>query len=196
MWRFPAGTILPSGGYLIVWADGEYWKPGLHLPWRLAASGDSLYMSVAEVRGERTVVSRIDEIVFGSIGLDVSYGRTPDGGSLWENQEVPTPGSSNGGPGPFPGTLLVGNPFPNPCRGIDLALDFEIDQGWTTVSVYDLTGRLLSVLDDRLMSEGLHRISWNLEGISGVPVPTGVYVILVQHAGAIPAARKVVVLSR
>lgn len=196
MWRFPSGTLVPANGFLLVWADDDYWKAGLHLPWRLAASGDSIYLSVAVVESGRTVVSRIDEIEFGSMPPDSSYGRLPDGGSEWRLFVTPTPGYSNGGVGPFPGFLAAGYPFPNPCFGSVLALDLEIDQGWTTVSVYDLSGRLIRILDDRLMVTGLHRIWWDLLTADGIRVPDGVYLILSEHAGAIPVARKAVVLQQ
>ena len=103
MWRFPSGTSVPANGFLLVWADDDYWKAGLHLPWRLAASGDSVYLSVAVAENGRTVVSRIDEIEFGSLPPDSSFGRIPDGGAEWRIFGTPTPGYSNGGAGPFPG---------------------------------------------------------------------------------------------
>jgi len=47
-----------------------------------------------------------------------------------------------------------------------------------------------------MMVSGLHRIWWDLLTADGIRVPDGVYLILSEHAGAIPVARKAVVLQQ
>ena len=39
-WTFPAGTSIPAGGYLLLWADGT--GAGLHAGFKLGAGGEQL----------------------------------------------------------------------------------------------------------------------------------------------------------
>jgi spore coat protein CotH len=44
-WPFPAGTTIPAGGYLIVWADEDGTDtPGLHASFKLAQDGEEVFL--------------------------------------------------------------------------------------------------------------------------------------------------------
>lgn len=62
----------------------------LHTNFKLSASGEQII--VTNPQG-----TRIDQIVFGNQSGDISYGRCPDGDSIWSFFPNPTPGSSNPG---------------------------------------------------------------------------------------------------
>ncbi len=71
-WTFPAGTIIPAGGYLIVWADDDGTQDGLHANFKLSASGESIVLS-------DPIQNMIDKVTFGAQTTDISMGRYPDG---------------------------------------------------------------------------------------------------------------------
>ena len=89
----PVGTVVPAGGRLLVWADGEPEQNGLtpgqlHTPFRLNAGGETLRLMTAG----GTV---IDEVRFGPQTRGRSEGRFPDGGPLAGPLSLPTPGDAN-----------------------------------------------------------------------------------------------------
>lgn len=94
-WTFPAGTVVPANGYLVVLASGDGFPDAngnLRTNFRLSSSGENLVL----VRPDLTVASE-----FGPSGSpfpgqspDVSYGLHPNTGeSVFF--ETPTPGTAN-----------------------------------------------------------------------------------------------------
>lgn len=71
-WQFPAGTILPAAGYLIVWCDEDGGQAGLHASFKLNRDGEQIFLSNADG-------SSIDEVVFGEQENNVSVSRVPNG---------------------------------------------------------------------------------------------------------------------
>jgi hypothetical protein len=194
-YRIPAGTVIPAGGFMLVWMDGHWWEEGLHAPWRLSASGDSLMIS-REAAGavSRTEIVPVDELRFGQIGQDLSWGRMPDGGTEWMLMEIPTPGASNTGGSPDAGYLQVELPYPNPAGPGGITLEIIVDEGWTTVDVYDLSGRLVQRILDRSLPPGSNWVFWDGTR-NGSPVPDGLYMIHVMHAGGLSESRKLILLQ-
>jgi hypothetical protein len=75
----PAGTTIPAGGYLLVWAHGAPGEngpavPDLHVGFSLSKKGEAIGLFAPD----GTV---IDGITFGQQISDVSQGRFPDGSS-------------------------------------------------------------------------------------------------------------------
>ena len=95
--HIPPGTIVPAGGFLLVWADEEtaQTQPGgnLHVNFKLAAEGESIALFAPDG-------SLVDSITFEQQTNNVSMGRYPDGGALpLLPMEMPTPGQPNFLPG-------------------------------------------------------------------------------------------------
>jgi hypothetical protein len=88
----PAGTAIPAGGYLLVWADQQGNDPTnqeLHANFKLSQSGEAIGLFAPD----GTVV---DSVVFGPQTNDVSQGRYPDGAAgPFVYMEMPTPGTPN-----------------------------------------------------------------------------------------------------
>lgn len=79
--KFPAGTSIPGSGYLIVWADADtIGQAGLHAPFKLSSSGESLYLSNPSAQ-------IIDNVTFGLGTGDMSYSRVTDGSEtfIWQS---------------------------------------------------------------------------------------------------------------
>ena len=88
---FPASTTIPAHGYLIVWADGDTGIAELHASFKLDAGGEAIGLFGADG------TTLVDSVAFGPQKADVSYGRFPDGSSIWRYFDTPTPGAANAG---------------------------------------------------------------------------------------------------
>ena len=83
---FPAITLDP-GEYLVVWADDSTAQGSLHAGFKLDGDGECLYLI------EDGVI--IDQVIWGSLGADQSWGRWPDGTGDWQLLSQATPGAEN-----------------------------------------------------------------------------------------------------
>ena len=90
-WRFPSSTatVIPSKGYLIVWADEDVLDTGLHASFRLGASGDQVHLFATD--GE----TLIDSLVFDQQTANISFGRYPDANDTLRFFFQPTAGRAN-----------------------------------------------------------------------------------------------------
>jgi hypothetical protein len=85
----PAGTILPAGGYLVVWCDDNTAAPGIHAGFSLKRSGGTIALFAPDAAG--AVLA--DVLQFGRQVSDLSLGRDPSN-SLWTVGQ-PTPADVN-----------------------------------------------------------------------------------------------------
>ncbi|MBA62057.1 MAG: spore coat protein CotH [Planctomycetaceae bacterium] len=85
-WKFPRGTIIKAGEYLIIWADESKSEKGLHANFKLSKSGEVIVISNGQ-----TVIDRLE---FAIQTTDVSQGRlNSKDGKL--NRLTPTPAAAN-----------------------------------------------------------------------------------------------------
>jgi hypothetical protein len=90
-WRFPKGTTLAPGAYLIVWCDGDgKAKPGLHANFKLSKSGETVMLVDTDERANAV----LDSVTFGKQKPDVALGRLPNGQGTFRALP-PTPGKEN-----------------------------------------------------------------------------------------------------
>jgi spore coat protein CotH len=75
-WTFPNITMAPNS-YIIVWADKDTFDIGIHANFKLAATGESIFLS-------NSAGNLLDEITYGSQsnGL-ITFGRIPNGTGPW-----------------------------------------------------------------------------------------------------------------
>ena len=88
--KFPYGTVLPAGSYLVVLADSAAGSPGLHLGFKLGISGGQLWLLDAPERGG----ALLDSLQYGPQVADFSVGRLA--GGAWGLCQ-PTLGAGNRG---------------------------------------------------------------------------------------------------
>jgi beta propeller repeat protein len=110
---------------------------------------------------------------------------------------------------PVPQSLLLGNPFPNPCRG-EVAFNFGVprksvpagDTSWSdptdhpravNVGVYTVSGRLVRTIEAGAMIPGYYRFEWDGRDESGRSVGPGIYFIHTGMGGQ-SLSRKVILL--
>ena len=118
-WRFPNGTILAPGGFLLVWGGRGSGTDMLHANFSPNAGGGTLTLLAVD----GTTV--FDQITFDKQIRDVSYGRVPDGSSTWTYLTTSSPNGAN---------------VPNPQKG--LSTDWPI---WAFI-ILSLTVCVLIVL--------------------------------------------------
>ncbi|PYK99901.1 MAG: hypothetical protein DME19_07015, partial [Verrucomicrobia bacterium] len=93
-WTVPNGTVIPSGGYLLVWADGETGQSGysgadLHAGFKLSLGGEAIGLYAPNG-------ALVDSVTFGQQTNDISQGRWPDGNSgQFYFMTAPTPRAAN-----------------------------------------------------------------------------------------------------
>ncbi len=92
LWQIPstnsAATTIQSGGFLVLFFDGDIAEGVLHVDAKLGASGEAIGLFASDG-------TAIDSYTFGPQLQDISEGRTPDGGNAWAFFSEPTPGAAN-----------------------------------------------------------------------------------------------------
>ena len=85
----PAGTTIPAGGFLVLYADADFTAPGLHTGFALDQDGDQLQLYSGG--------TLLDAVLFGPQAADLSVSRT---GAALENWALtpPTPNAANAAP--------------------------------------------------------------------------------------------------
>lgn len=73
-WKIEKDTIIPAGGFILIWADGK--NEGLHANFRLSAAGE-------EIGLYDSMLGLLDSLTYPLQKTDVSMGRVPDGGANW-----------------------------------------------------------------------------------------------------------------
>ena len=90
-WRFPKGTSLAPGAYLIVWMDEDgKAQLGLHANFKMSKSGETVLLLDTDERGN----ALLDSVSFGEQKADVALGRFPNGKGAFR-ELPPTPGKEN-----------------------------------------------------------------------------------------------------
>ena len=92
--RLADGVVIPAGGFLVLFADGDVDEGPLHLGFSLAAIGEDIGLYGPNAL-DNPVIDKLDD--FGQQVPDVSIAASPDGSRNFVVAETPTPGASNGG---------------------------------------------------------------------------------------------------
>ncbi len=83
----PANTIIPAGGYLLIWADNDTLQAGLHTNFKLSSGGEMIGLYTPDG-------TQVDLVSFGPQTASQSQSRYPDSGTDIVNS-VNTPGKRN-----------------------------------------------------------------------------------------------------
>lgn len=190
-WAFP-DTVIPAGGYLIVWADDDEEQGPLHTSFKLNRDGEVLALIDA-------TPAFVDSLTFPPVGRDSVYARVPDGSANWILSEAPTPGAANYSTGiennsPAPANLGISlseaspNPF-NPHT--QFTVELEADSPDLQVGVYSLRGDRIRSLHRGPAVAGRHTFAWNGLAESGASVASGTYILRVHDGKAVQTRRMI-----
>jgi hypothetical protein len=87
--QFSGNLLVPSNGYLILWATNDTPRSHTNLPFKVSASGESLYLTLPDG------ITLADAVSFGQQKKDISYGRRTDGAAELSFFAKPTPEATN-----------------------------------------------------------------------------------------------------
>lgn len=85
-WQIQADLIIEPDSFALIWADGL--DTELHASFKLSASGEEIGLFSPEL-------FRLDSIIYLEQRSDISFGRSPNGGSNWGFYQNPTPLAAN-----------------------------------------------------------------------------------------------------
>ena len=92
-WQFPEPIFIFPKSFVVIWLDDAPEQGVYHVPFKLSSAGETIMIS--QLQGNEIVV--LDEITFGSLSENVSYGRATDGENNWVYFGEYTPNESNNG---------------------------------------------------------------------------------------------------
>lgn len=116
----------------------------------------------------------------GSAYLGFWYGRWPQTVTETEDPELPAV------------NRLYQN-YPNPFNPVT-TITFSLSKGsFTSLNIYNVEGKLLRVLVNRVMDQGSHRVEWDGKNRSGQLVSSGIYFYKLK-SDRFEAVRKMVLL--
>ena len=152
-----ATKVVDTNGMVILSAWGGYHEFGVNLPGYTNGDEIELRLWRASENRELRVVANLDHSEYGtsplSAGTAMSYDEDAVAGTFALEQNYP-------------------NPF-NPSTTINYGV---ASTGHITLSIYDITGRLVATLVDGEVSVGPHHVVWNGVDDMGMPVSAGIYI--------------------
>lgn len=178
-YQFPSGsaeTVIPSGGYKIVWADNQLVSGPMHASFALSSLGEA----VALTSSNGTTV--LDSISFGPLSASQSFGRQTDGALNWVIFETPTPNAANGVSSIENMSNTQLNVYPNPVNDyLTLKLGKTSASKAQTMTISNLSGQIilkkvcneeLNTIDVRELPNGVYLINLN----SGTKQQNGLFI--------------------
>ncbi len=125
------------------------------------------------------------------IAVDSSMLATSNGGSI----HLYSFGQGAGKSAPqLPGSFALSQNYPNPFNAAT-TIEFSLQNaGQVTIDLYNLLGRRVATLTDRLYASGHHSIRWNGTTSGGQQVASGVYFYRLSHHGE-AASRKMILIK-
>ncbi len=166
-WQIPVGTVIPAGGHLLIWCDSEPGEGPLHATFALSAGGEGVGLFHDVVNGN----VQIDYVPFPRLGLDISYGRSPDGGSAIGYMTTVTPGAANAASNSPP---TVGDATRTPATPLAsdtvwITLPASDDGAIAAVALWYNTGA--GYLQTQMLDDGMHQDGIAGDGIYGAAIP-------------------------
>ena len=166
-------TTIEPGEFLVLWYTGE--TNGFpEIDAKLSSGGEAVY-------GEDSTGAVVFSISFDAQDEDVSYGRYPDGGDIWQ-QMNPTPGASNtsllyidNNTHVSPKAFSLEQNYPNPFNP-QTQFHYKLSNTENIqLSIYDLLGREIYTIHNGIQRTGNHNVQWTGVDNNGSLVPSGIY---------------------
>ena len=135
----PVNTTIPAGGYKLFWADEDGGQGWNHVSFKLSDQGEQLSMYSPDG------FTLVDQITYGVLPNNITFGRIVDGSTPWVNFEETTPEYSNNGSVLNIGVtekedLLI---YPNPVtKGGEVKLSDRAD-----IVVFNMAGKAVLQLN-------------------------------------------------
>ena len=139
-YQFPTGdnaTIIPAGGFKLVWADNSPAQGALHTNFAISAAGE--YVGLYNTTGEL-----IDSITVPALGPDQSYGRTEELSNNWITflSGATTPNASNASSSITGLSQIAGSVFPSPAADY-FSIQLNDPLSNLNIHIFDVQGNLV-----------------------------------------------------
>jgi hypothetical protein len=156
-----ATKIIDLDSPIVLSAWGSFTQYGVDLPGYEKGDAIDLRLWSASEGRELRLEANLDGLEYGSFPLTVGTA------VVYSQEAVPTVfGLSQNYPNPF-----------NPSTVIDFSIATE---GFVSLNVYDITGRMVSTLVEGNLSIGYHSVIWEGIGSNGMSVSAGIYIYALQ----------------
>jgi len=178
VWQIPIitsdSTLIPAGGFLVLWADKKPEQGILHINLKLSGKGEQIGLFTSD-----TVI--VDTLTYTAQLTDTSYGRLTDGGDIWGQFSIPSIGETN-----TSGTVLAvegnnilstnfvlnqnyPNPF-NPETTIQYSIPIvDVKFAYTTntvLKVYNILGKEVATLVNKQQVPGNYSVVFDASNLS------------------------------
>ena len=182
-WAFP-DTSIAGQSYLVVWTDSdEEDSLTLHTNFNLSKSGE--YIGLYDQAG-----NLIDGYYFSNQEEDVSMGRIPDGSGDFMAMTSPTPGLVNAGSTHVgvddyqsPAHFMLQQNYPNPFNG-ETVIAYQLDEpGFIVLTIHNVRGQSIFSYENVHGTVGSFSVTWDGKNEMGIPVPSGLYVTVLENQG-------------
>lgn len=90
-WQISAPKEIEPNGFAVIWTDDDVEQGGLHANFKLSSAGETV--ALVQVLNGDTLI--LDQITFGELPENISFGRATDGADTWVLFASHTAGSSN-----------------------------------------------------------------------------------------------------
>ena len=168
---YPDSVTVAAGGFIVFYANKETDWSVLNLGFKLSGSGEQIGLW-----DENQNV--LDSLSYGPQMADTSYGRYSDGSENWFFMIDFTPGAPNVYTDAINENAMnvsLNQNYPNPFSGVT-NIEFTLDDAdQVTVTVYTISGSVVTVLAKEQFSTGKHILQWNASGL-----PDGYYFYSIQ----------------
>lgn len=135
-WQFADGTVIPAGGYYIIWADEDSSvDPTDHCNFKLSKDGEEVLLL-------NSSLEIIDQVTFGAQESDMSYSRSPNGTGDFIIKTATFNANNDGITGTDTEWLQAFKIFPNPAND-GFFVNFGGDEH-RTYEVYNTVGKIIS----------------------------------------------------
>jgi spore coat protein CotH len=167
-WKLP-NLIIPTKGFLIIWADSDTTQGKNHVGFSLSKSGEAIGL----FDSDKNFNQLIDSVTFKEQQENISYGRETDGTLVWQHFFTPTPGSSNIiittiSPAVKPETnnFKLYQNYPNPFHQTT-SIPFDVVKKCIVkIDVYNLQGTLMKNLVDNTYEPGNYNVTVTAKGLT------------------------------
>ena len=90
------------------------------------------------------------------------------------------------------GPIIILNAYPNPGSGNITLSCMVTGVGQTTLTVYNLQGKVINVIFKGHIDEGKHEFKWNCIDISGKPIRSGIYICRLESGNNIGTIKLII----
>ena len=109
--------------------------------------------------------------------------------NMFNGETLTLTGSYDWNRGPIPTEYALGSAYPNPFNPTTTMNYAVLNDGFISITVYDITGRVVDVLVNEYISAGNYNLTWNASN-----VPSGLYLIRME-SGSFVGVQKVMLVK-